>query len=309
MELTLRVCAIADDSGARTLTLALADGALLPPFVPGSHLVVDCGGRLNAYSLLDDGVRADAYRISVLHCANGAGGSRWVHESLRIGDLVGVSCPRSAFAPIAQARHHLLIAAGIGVTPMISHVRAARRWGRSYSLLYRYRIGAAAHLTELRELGGARLEEFTSRDTFGARVSEALVSQPMGTHLYVCGPAGFTDAVLGSAADTGWPPARLHSERFSGAALDPGRRFVVRLRESGTVVEVPPGVSLLEALEARGVDVQNRCRQGVCGECRVGVSSGTPEHRDLFLSDAERAANDTVLCCVSRAHDELEVML
>jgi ferredoxin-NADP reductase len=309
VDLTLRVCDVADDCGARTLTLASPDGALLPPFVPGSHLVMDCGGRLNAYSLLDDGAHAGTYRISVLHCADGGGGSRWVHESLRIGDLVVVSAPRSAFAPVAQARHHLLVAAGIGVTPMLSHVRAAARWGRSFSVLYRYRAGAAAHLDELRDLCGSRLEECTSRDVFDERFSQAVIGQPMGTHLYVCGPAGFAEKVLGAAAAAGWPAARLHSERFSGLALDPGRRFVVRLRESGAVVEVPSGVSLLEALEARGVRVPNRCRQGVCGECRVDVSGGTPEHRDLFLSEAERAANDTVLCCVSRAHDELEVVL
>ena len=304
----LRVIDIRAAAQVRTFTLAAPDGSLLPPFVPGSHLVVECGERTNAYSLLDDGVVSHHYRFSALLSPDGDGGSRWLHETVCEGDTLAVSTPRSAFAPVAAARHHLLIAAGIGVTPILSHARAAVRWGRSFQTLYRYRPGHDAHLSELREVAGGRLEEFTERAGFTRRLHEALMCQPLGSHLYVCGPLGFTEEVLTAAAAAGWPSARVHTERFSAADLDPGRPFAVRLAD-GSGLEIPSGVSLLEALETQGFQIPNRCRQGVCGECRLDVVRGTPEHRDLYLSDAERAANDSLMSCVSRGHDELELTL
>jgi ferredoxin-NADP reductase len=306
--LAMRVVRIQTVANVRTLTLAAVDGALLLPFVPGSHLVVECGERTNAYSLLDDGVVSSRYRISVLLSPDGDGGSRWLHETVSEGDTLAVSSPRSAFAPVAAARHHLLVAAGIGVTPILSHARAALRWGRSFRTFYRYRRGHDAHLAELREVCGDGLEEFTERDPFTRRLSEALHCQPLGSQLYVCGPSGFTDEVLTAAAVAGWPSARVHTERFSAADLEPGRPFAVRLAD-GTCIEVPSGVSLLEVLETKGFHISNRCRQGVCGECRLDVVSGTPEHRDLYLSEAERASGDSLMSCVSRGHDELELTL
>lgn len=304
----LRVAAIDQAGDVCTFTLTALDGSMLAPFVPGSHLVVECGESTNAYSLLDDGVVSPSYRISVLLSRDGKGGSRWLHESLRVGGTVYVSSPRSAFAPVAAARHHVLIAAGIGITPIISHARAARRWGRSFRILYRYRQGHGAHLAELREVCGEALEEFTDRVSFSRRLGEAVHSQPLGSQLYVCGPGGFTDEVTRVAGVAGWPAARVHTERFSAADLEPGRPFGVRLQD-GTGFEVPSGISLLQALEQQGHSVPNRCRQGVCGECRLGVLSGVPEHRDLYLSEPERAANDSLMSCVSRAYDELELAL
>jgi ferredoxin-NADP reductase len=304
----MRVVGIQAAAQVRTLTLASLDGSLLLPFVPGSHLVVECGERTNAYSLLDDGVVANHYRISALLSPDGDGGSRWLHETLREGDTIAVSTPRSAFAPVAAARHHLLIAAGIGVTPILSHARAAMRWGRSVQTFYRYRPGHDAHLAELRGVCGGGLEEFTDRPAFTRRLAEALFVQPLGSHLYVCGPSGFTEEVLAAAAVAGWPAARVHTERFSAADLEPGRPFTATLAD-GRRIAVPSGVSLLEALETKGVRIPNRCRQGVCGECRLDVVRGTPEHRDLYLSEAERAAGDSLMSCVSRGHDELELTL
>jgi ferredoxin-NADP reductase len=288
------------DSGAvRTLTLAAPDGASLPGYVPGSHVVVDCGGRANAYSLLGDGVAPREYRLSVLHRPDGVGGSRWLHER-HVGDRLQVSPPRSAFPPVAAATHHLLIAGGIGVTPLLSHARAAERWGRPYTFLYRYRSGA--HLAELRELCGQRLVELTDRAGFARTLSTALTGQPLGTHLYVCGPASFTQSVLTAAADAGWPAVRLHAERFSADVLAAGRPF--RVQVGDREYHVPSGVSLLETLERSGHTVPFRCRQGVCGECVLDVVSGRVEHRDLYLSEQEKAAGNQMLPCVSRAADD-----
>ncbi|MFD0856026.1 flavin reductase family protein, partial [Actinomadura adrarensis] len=212
------------------------------------------------------------------------------------------------FPPVATARHHLLIAGGIGVTPLLSHAHAALEWGRSFTFLYGHRSGA--FLGDLRDLCGDHLQEFAGRERLMAAVQDALECQPLETHAYICGPSGLTDAVCELAAKLGWPRQRVHVERFSADDLDPGRPFTAKLVRSGIDVDVPSGVSLLEALEKAGVQVPNMCRQGVCGECRTGVVSGRVEHRDLFLSEAERTAGDAMMPCVSRGlGDSVEVDL
>jgi ferredoxin-NADP reductase len=295
--------------GIRTVTLRRPGGGLLPAYPPGSHLVLSCGDRRNAYSLTGDGMAAPEYRISVLLCPDGDGGSAFVH-ALQVGDAVVAAGPRSAFAPVSTARHHLLVAGGIGVTPMLSHARAAARWGRSFELFYGHRPGAGAHRAELADVCGPRLRAFEQAAGLLDALGAALADQPMGTHVYVCGPAPLMAFVEETAAGLGWPGDRVHAERFSAADLDPGEPFVARLARSGGRVPVPAGVSLLAALEAAGVAVPSMCRQGVCGECRVTVTAGRPLHRDLYLSEPEHASGDAVMCCVSRSlDDELELDL
>jgi ferredoxin-NADP reductase len=288
--------------GIRTLTLARADGAPLPSFTPGSHIVIECGatGPANAYSLTSDSVAPFEYVVSVLACPTGAGGSRWIHQELAVGDSVVTRPPRSAFAPVLRARRHLLIAAGIGVTPMISHLRAAARWGREAQLLYLHREGRGAYVDEIKALTDeARI--YTERASFLADLEPALARQPFGTHVYVCGPAAFMEDVVSCAVAFGWPPSRIHLERFGIDTLDAGEPFEVVLSGSGATFVVDAGVSLLEALEARGHVVPNLCRRGVCGECRIPVTAGEILHRDLYLTDADKATCDSMMACVSRA--------
>jgi ferredoxin-NADP reductase len=301
--LRLRVTAVQEAApGIRSISFAAADGRPLPGHPAGSHLVLTCGERRNAYSLTGPGFAPESYTISVLLLPDGQGGSRFVHR-LGVGDVVDADRPRSAFAPVSTARHHLLVAGGIGITPMLSHAREAVRWRRDFTLLYGHRPGMAAHLEELRRLCGPRLEEHPDPTVFLARIDEALATAPLGTHLYVCGPARLMDSVLQRADQLGWPPERVHTERFAAASLDPGKPFEVTLARTGRRIAVPSGVSLLTALEDAGVPVPHMCRQGVCGECRVPVLAGRPVHRDLFLSQEERAAGDSILCCVSRSAD------
>ena len=293
----------------KSFTFADPAGEPLPGFVPGSHIVVDSGVKANAYSLTGSGLNPAAYTISVLRTPQGAGGSAAMH-GISVGDPVSVSLPRSAFAPVSTARHHLLIAAGIGITPMLSHARAAQAWGKSASLIYAYRPGAGAHVEDVRALLGNALTECLDRREFKDVLEHALLNQAMGTHLYVCGPADFMADVLARAEDCGWPANRLHSEPFAAPEQDAGRTFTVELARSGRTLTVPAGQSLLEALEAAGTAVPNMCRKGVCGECAIPVLAGRIEHRDLYLTDDEKAANDTAMCCVSRAQDqELELDL
>ena len=300
--LRLVVSAIEDAApGIRSFTLAAPDGAELPGFVAGSHLVITAGERTNAYSLTGDGVAPRHYSISVLRLHDGLGGSRWMHDAVSVGDVVDVEIPRSAFAPEARAAKHLLIAGGIGITPILSHLRAARRWGRDVQVLYSFREGRAAHVDDIVALAGSRAELFTDQPAFVERLAETLIDQPIGTHLYVCGPAGMIDHVVDAAARLGWPASRIHFERFGTDALDAGDPFTVHLTESDTTVDIPSGTSVLEALEATGRDIPNRCRQGVCGECRLPLSGGAALHRDLYLTDAEKSAGDAFMPCVSRA--------
>lgn len=292
-----------------SITLADPSGALLPSYVPGSHLVVQYGSGVNAYSLTGSGNGPSEYTISVLRVEDGAGGSVAMHQ-LAVGDLVFVSRPRSAFAPASTATHHLLIAAGIGITPILSHAQAAADRGMTSSLIYVYRPGAGAHVEEARELLGPALTECSNRESFQKVLTEQLKAQSLGTHLYVCGPNAFMDSVLDQARELGWPETRLHSEAFGAAELDEGEPFTVNLVRSGVKLDVPSGVSLLETLEKAGKTIPNMCRKGICGECVLPVLRGTPQHRDLYLTEQEKAENTTMMCCVSRSEDpELELDL
>lgn len=289
----------------REVVLARPEGGPLPSFAPGSHLALHCGpGLRNAYSLTGPGLDPRHYAVSVRLDPAGRGGSRWVH-GLRAGDRVRADPPRSAFAPVAAARHHLLVAGGIGITPMLSHVRAALDWRRSFHLYYAHRPGHGAHLDELRALCGDRLTVAHSADALWRRLGPALRDQPLGTHLYVCGPAPLNAAVAAAAAATGWPEQRVHSEAFAAPPAEPGTPFTVRLARDGARIAVGAEQTLLDALLAHGVAVPNLCRQGVCGECRLPVRAGRPDHRDTFLTRSEHAS--AVMPCVSRAHDELEL--
>ncbi|EHB45692.1 Phthalate 4,5-dioxygenase [Mycolicibacterium rhodesiae JS60] len=304
--LTLEVVAIDDRvPGIRTLSLARADRAVLPSFTPGSHIVIQWPDGANAYSLTGESAAPGEYVVSVLECPQGRGGSRWIHRDLTVGATVVTLPPRSAFAPVLRARRHLLVAAGIGITPMVSHLRSARRWGRDVRLLYVHREGRGAYVDEITSLTDSA-SFFTDRAAFLAELSPTLANQPFGTHVYVCGPSQFIDDVVATATELGWPRGRIHVEHFGGE-LEPGDPFEVELASSGDVFTVESGVSLLESLTARGHAIPNLCHQGVCGECRVPVRSGAVLHRDLYLTDDER--REGMMACVSRGTGRVELDL
>lgn len=293
----------------RTLRLVPRPGSELPAYAPGSHIEVQCGPRRNAYSLIGDPRLPDAYEISVLRCAEGDGGSRYLHDEVSVDSELQISTPRSAFAPPARAARHLLVGGGIGVTPFLSYGRAFARSGVPFELHHVHRVGASPH-AGLAELGAGEIVTHAGRAAFLDELPALLDRAPVGTHLSVCGPPSMIDAVLSAAGAAGWPGHRLHSERFVGVDPPAGAPFTARVASTGEVVSVPRGTSLLDALLDAGIGVPHLCRQGVCGECRVGVRSGTPEHHDLHLSETERAAGTVVMACVSRcAAGTLELAL
>lgn len=310
--------------GVRQVTLGpRAPAAPLLPYPPGSHLGLRWRpGRVNSYSLTGDGRSPGTYTISVLRVDGSRGGSEWVHR-LQPGDPVTAVPPRSTFAPVATARRHLLVAGGIGITPLLSHARWHLRWGNDFGLYYVHKPGRAAHLEEIRRIGkeaekaaqearitgkegrgsgGRGAWAFGNRGEFWACLGPALGRQPLGTYLYVCGPVGMIDAVTDAARTMGWPQSRIRVEAFGAADEGPRDSFTVTLTGSGRRVDVGAGETLLEALERSGAGVDSMCRQGVCGECRTPLVRGRADHRDLVLTPGER--DDWIMPCVSRAADD-----
>ncbi|BBG02488.1 MULTISPECIES: PDR/VanB family oxidoreductase [Pseudonocardia] len=296
MTLELRVDTVTEPcSGMRSVAFAVADGGSPPSYPPGSHLGLEWApGRWNAYSLTGPSITPRRLHITVALRRNGAGGSRWVHR-LRPGDRVRSTLPRNGFAPVETARRQLLVAGGIGVTPVLSHVRWHAFWGASFAVLYVHRPGAAPHLAELRELCGDRLRTVTGRAGARAEIHRLVSTAPFGSHLYSCGPPGLTGAVEDAARDAHWVEDRIHSETFTRRSA-PGSPFRAVLRRSGRSVDVGAGESLLDAVHRIGIAAPSLCRSGVCGECLTPVRRGAVEHRDTV--HAER--DGRIALCVSR---------
>ena len=306
---TIAVRVLAVEQVARDVkhfTLAPLAGGDLPAFSGGSHIIVVMRGPQrvfrNPYSLMSPPSELDHYQISVRRTDTSRGGSVFMHEQVRVGSELEIAHPVNLFPLEKLARKHLLIAGGIGITPFLAQLHDLRLTGVPYELHYATRSpehGAFCDVVAHSEPQRARLYHSSA----GQRIDvEGLLSQqPLGTHVYVCGPAGLIERVLDSARDCGWPSSHVHWENFS--APPTGEAFDVHLEQSGIDVQVLPDVSLLEAIEATGVDVPYLCRGGVCGFCRTQVIAvdGELVHNDHFLSDQEKASGRFIMPCVSRA--------
>lgn len=291
--------------------LAPAQGTTLPPFTAGAHIDVHIGGFVRQYSLCNSPTERDVYRIGVLREPASRGGSVAMHACVP-GTTLEISEPRNHFPLEAQATHSILLAGGIGITPLMSMAAHLHETGGSFELHYCSREPQRAAFLDRLETPPFRhrAQCYFDNDSSGKRIdfAQVLAGPEPGKHLYVCGPAGFIEAVLAAAAQAGWASGNVHREYFAagatssaaGAAGNDGP-FQVSLASSGRVVDVPAGTSIVEALRGCGVEVPVSCEQGVCGTCLTRVLSGTPDHRDVYLTDEERAANDQMLPCCSRA--------
>ncbi len=285
--------------------LVPTDRPRLPSFSGGAHITVNMESAerriRNQYSLMSSPAQSDAYEISVLRVEQSRGGSEFMHDRVSPGDTLWIGQPNNQFPPHDLARRHLLIAGGIGITPFMAMTAQLSRLGHDFELHYAMRSDATgAYAKVLREAYGDRVNVY--RTTLGERIAlaELLAKQPLGTHLYVCGPDRMTDNVLEIARMAGWPEGSLHWEKF--LAPPTGDPFTVSLTRSEIEVQVGEHDSILEAVEAAGVDAPFLCRGGVCGQCETRVVSceGVLEHNDEYLSEEERKRGQQLMICMSR---------
>ncbi len=293
------------------------EGRELPAFTAGAHVDVHLpGGLVRQYSLANDPAEQHRYVVAVLHEPEGRGGSADLHDHVREGDLLTISPPLNNFPLTAEAGKHLLIAGGIGITPILSMVRELGRLGADYHLHYCTR---APEKTAFHALLSS--PPFNDRVSFhfdggdpskGLDVAGLLRPYELGLHLYCCGPTGLMAAVRDAAAH--WPAGTVHFEYFeidpelaAGSGVD--APFEVEIENSGAVHQIPADRTILDVLRAAGHDLPSACEEGICGTCITEVAAGEIDHRDMVLDEDEHAAGDLMTICCSRGKGRLVLKL
>jgi len=290
--------------GVVVLDLLPADNHDVPVFTAGAHIDVHLeGGFVRQYSLCGDPAQTGRYRIGVLKDPASRGGSLAVHDQLREGSVVRVSAPRNLFPLATDAARSLLIGGGIGITPMIAMAYALHRQGAPFELHYCARSESrSAFVDDLRAAPFAScVHTHFSEQKGRLDMASVLGAGAPGVHVYTCGPAGFMDSVIAGARQAGYPEAQIHREYFSAEVDAGGDSFELVASRSGKVVQVAADQTMIQALASVGIKMEVSCEQGVCGTCLCDVLEGEPDHRDVYLTDEEKAANDQVLTCCSRA--------
>jgi ferredoxin-NADP reductase len=282
--------------------------APLPSWSPGAHIdLVVAGAPVRQYSLCGDPA-SPRYRIAVLREARSRGGSKAVHERLRPGDVVGIRGPRNHFA-LEDAPEYLFIAGGIGITPILPMLRAVSASGARWRALYlgasTTRMALLHEVASIDAAGGTVVVH--PRDELGRADLAAEIPRHPSALVYACGPEGMLSAVM---AVLPVESGRLRVEYFSAPVIEyeAGGPFAVRLARTGVEVTVEPDQSILEVMRAAGVEVLSDCEEGICGSCETHVIEGEIEHRDFVLTPQEKAANDCMMVCVSRAACPLLVL-
>lgn len=280
-------------------------GGLLPTFSGGAHTVVEMQDgditRLNPYSLMSDPFDQTAYTISVRRDDEGRGGSLFMHQKVEVGDEMVISNPVNLFSLDLRAKKHLMIAGGIGITPFLAQIKQLDRAHGAWELHYACRSKAlGSYVDELTSTHPNDVHVYYDDQDQVIDLENLLDGQPLGTHIYVCGPKGMIEWVRGQAEALGWPREAVHYEEF--LAPQPGKPFEVKLAVSNKVIQVGEQESLLEAIERAGVDAPYLCRGGACGMCETRVIdyAGNFIHRDHWLDDDEHSSGEKIMPCVSR---------
>jgi vanillate monooxygenase ferredoxin subunit len=305
---------VQEAEGIASFELARVDGAPLPAFGAGSHIDVQVpGGLTRQYSLCNDSGEQHRYRIAVLRDAASRGGSVGMHDAVREGDVIHISEPRNHF-PLHHAKRSILFAGGIGVTPLLCMAQRLAKIDADFRMHYctrspertafRDEIAASAF--------AARVQfHFDSGPPSQKLHLEKVLAQPdPDTHLYICGPTGFIDWVVGAAKAQGWPTDQVHLEYFGAGPQDTSGdgTFEVKIASTGKVYPVAKDQSVVHALQAHGIEILTSCEQGVCGTCITRVLEGECDHRDLYFTDDEKAKNDQFTPCCSRAKSGVLVL-
>jgi ferredoxin-NADP reductase len=297
----------------RILDLRQENGHDLPEFEAGAHVdLVVSDSVIRQYSLLNAPSERHRYVVAIALDPASRGGSRHLHDWVEEGDVLSISAPRCHFHLVEDAPYSVLVAGGIGVTPIWSMAQRLIALGRPFEFHFGARSAATAPLLAeiaagLAIAGVALHTVFADEDDRGLDLVGIIARAPSGSHFYACGPSGMLDAYL--VAGQGIPDDRLHYERFactSTAATDGG--FEVELARTGGRYAVGPGQTILEALKLHGINVPHSCAEGICGACEARVISGIPDHRDDVLSDAEKASNASMMVCCSGSRSPMLVL-
>jgi vanillate O-demethylase ferredoxin subunit len=292
--------------------LGKADGSALPIFEAGSHIDVKINETLlRQYSLYNTPANHHTYKIAVLKDANSRGGSQAVHDTFNEGDCIQISMPRNLFPLKNDNSRTLLFAGGIGITPLLSMAQVLDEQGKDFELHYFTRSKTdTAFFEELSQSHFASNVFFhfndqnEDRDSALKHVLDQKKPSNKTAHLYTCGPNGFMDYIFDTARSLGWKDDNLHKEVFNAEPIvldESDKSFTLNLVRSGISFEIPADKTVLEVLEAADIELDTSCEQGVCGSCITKVISGTPDHRDQFLTDSEKSLNDQFTPCCSRS--------
>jgi vanillate O-demethylase ferredoxin subunit len=302
-------------SGINSYELVHPQGEELPPFCAGAHIdIILPNGMVRQYSLCNSPADRHRYVIAVLRDEKGRGGSKALHDALRVQDLATVSSPRNNFALVPDARKVILLAGGIGVTPLKAMAHALENAGVPFELHYCARNPGCAAFRE--ELGiawehGKLVHHFDhSKPEEGLDITGLLREPEVGTHLFYCGPAGFMKAC--ADASSHWPAGTVHFEHFKAPeppantqALAPGA-FMVKIASTGAMLEVPADRSIADVLEQNDIRIETSCQAGLCATCKIRYLEGEVDHRDYILGDDEHG--QFLTACVSRATSPVLVL-
>lgn len=300
--------------GIVSVELAATNGQLLPTFTPGAHIdLILANGLIRQYSLFEHSARPARYKIAVLREPESRGGSEYVHQNLTVGSTLQISAPRNHFE-LVPAKKYLLLAGGIGVTPIMCMAGKLAEDKADFTFHYccrsRERMAFQAQLSTCKFANNVHLHIDEESDQPAFDASTVFAEADQDTHLFVCGPKGFMDFVIAAAKAAGWQDSHIHFEYFSGVEMTPddADSFQIKLASCGRLLTVKDDQTVLQVLQDNGVEVPVSCEQGVCGTCVTKIIDGEPEHRDLFLTEAERASNTMFTPCCSRAKSALLVL-
>ena len=310
-DLTLKVDQIIDESSnVKSFVLSNAAGGYLPPFTAGAHIDVtvtleDGSSDTRSYSISSDPEVTSTYTLGVLRETAGKGGSAYMHDKVTVGDKIESTAPKNHFPIDEEAEDHLLIAGGIGITPILSMARKLTRTQANFDMHYAARTPEdMAFKTDVESVCGENgTLYFDGGDPAkGVNLKELLSHRPAGRHLYVCGPTGLIEGVRDTAKELGWPENTVHFEVFKPVELDgEDHEIEVILAQSGETYMVPADVSILDHLLDKGIDIDWDCKMGICGLCATKLLAGEPDHRDYVLTEDERNDEQQFCPCISRA--------
>lgn len=300
----VRVDQVAENT--RAYTLARNDNQPLPEFSAGAHIdLLLNNGMIRQYSLCSDPAQLGHYQVAVQLEADGRGGSAYIHEQLQAGDELQINAPRNHFELNESADNYLLIAGGIGITPLMLMAARLRELGKPFTLHYLCRTSEQAAFRDqlAQQLGDQVQFHFTQGDT--ARrldLAQLFAVQPDGTEVYTCGSEALLQSILDAAEKQ--PNVQVFFERFSAAPTDENavnEGFEIELARSGKVLQVGADQSILQVLRDEGFTVETMCEEGLCGSCEVDLLEGEADHRDSVLTEPEKQEQNVLMVCCSRA--------